>query len=139
MARVKNAVKAIPSDDDLSRQDFKERLARARERHEQELGLRGFYGYSLLWTAITQIALINLWFVLQATHVFHADDNTFRVFSVSVFSEVIALALVVTRSIFPKHDDSPMPSPPSDASAAAPPGVGDAASQSAARAAAPEA
>lgn len=76
--------------------------------HKQSLRLRNIYA---IWTALIatfQIVLVNLFFILNAISTvpgtglpFHVDESIFKVFTVSVFASVIALALIVTRNLFP--------------------------------------
>jgi len=73
-------------------------------RRDQENELHKLYGVVLLCVAVAQIAAVNEYFVLLAFGVWHGDPTTFRVFTSSVFAEVIGLLYIVTHNLFPRRD-----------------------------------
>jgi hypothetical protein len=74
-------------------------LQHHKEDHQQWFNLRNHYAYTFLWVVSLQILAMNLFFLFEP--LLKISEGIFKTFSVSVFSEVVALALVVTRSIFP--------------------------------------
>ncbi|GAC1442792.1 MAG: hypothetical protein NVS2B8_20250 [Vulcanimicrobiaceae bacterium] len=68
---------------------------------EQTLGLRKRYGLAMLGLVVGQVVALNAYVVAIGLHVLAIDADVFKVFAVSVFAEVVALALVITRSLFP--------------------------------------
>jgi hypothetical protein len=93
-------------DDPDSREYLEKRLllelkAQSLELGRQSLKLRQQYAPRLLWIVIGQVVAINVFFVCDGLRWLRVSDDLFKIFSASVFAEVIALALVVTRSLFP--------------------------------------
>ncbi len=60
----------------------------------------------MLSLVIGQVVAVNVYFVLIGAAVIHIDADVFKTFAVSVFAEIVALALVVTRSLFPTPSSS---------------------------------
>jgi len=82
------------------------------ERHVEFLKLRKAYAYPVLILSVFQVFMVNVffgcnavermpWFGTWAGMPFHVSDDLFKVFAISVFSEVIALCFIVTRHLFP--------------------------------------
>jgi hypothetical protein len=103
LAPIVKSTPLAPSDDETTPKVLEDRLKDA----EHKRGLRGLYAFWVLVIAIAQIVLVNLFFLADGIGAlwkgvpFKPGDDLFKVFIVSVFVEVIALALVVTRSLFP--------------------------------------
>jgi NADH:ubiquinone oxidoreductase subunit K len=72
----------------------------------QTITLRKDYGKAMLSLVIGQVVAVNVYFVLIGTATIHIDADVFKTFAVSVFAEIVALALVVTRSLFPPPSNS---------------------------------
>ena len=91
---------------DDSKETLKDYIERGK--HEQSKKLRNLYGIGALIITIVQIAAINAYFVFDAIGFipwlcvpFKPAEGVFKVFTFSVFAEVIALAFIVMRSLFP--------------------------------------
>lgn len=90
-----------PTDDDAS----PERLERSIGIYltAQSIVLRRQYAPRLLWLVVGQVVAINAFLVVIGLRWLTVSDELFKTFAVSVFVEVVALALVVTRSLFPSR------------------------------------
>lgn len=90
-----------PADDTSPPEAFTQRLAR--EKHELALS----YARWIKIVASAQILAINLFFLIYGTGYlwwgipFKPQEDMFKYFTVSVFAEVLLLALIVTRNLFP--------------------------------------
>ncbi len=88
-------------DDALSPQELEHKLGLRLA--AQALRLRERYGSVLLWLVVGQVVVINALLIFVGTGSLHLSDELFKTFSISVFVEVVALAMVVTRSLFPSR------------------------------------
>lgn len=74
---------------------------------EQNLDQRALYANCLLFMLIGQAIVINVFFLFMGLGKLSISDNVFETFAVSVFVEIVALPLIVTKSLFPTKESSP--------------------------------
>ena len=91
-----------PSQGQLKRKDL-----------NQDIDLKKFYGYGLLFAMIGQLAVADLAFFLYASLGYHwqLPNSVINVWIAGTLVEVIGVVLVVTRYLFPRRDTS-APDPP---------------------------
>ncbi|MEA2664219.1 MAG: hypothetical protein QOI11_1163, partial [Candidatus Eremiobacteraeota bacterium] len=89
------------ADDDAS----PERLERSISLYlkAQSIVLRRQYAPWLLYLVVGQVVTINAFLLVIGLGWVKITDGLFKIFSISVFVEVVALAMVVTRSLFPSR------------------------------------
>ncbi len=89
------------ADDDAS----PERLERSISLYlkAQSIVLRRQYAPWLLYLVVGQVLAINGFLVAIGLGRLKIGDELFKAFSIAVFVEVVALAMVVTRSLFPSR------------------------------------
>jgi hypothetical protein len=90
----------------LSFLDLSSRHDQAVKLQSQNLGQRAWYARALLILLCAQAIAINVFFVLVGCHRLAISDDVFKTFAVSVFAEIVALPLIVTRSLFPSKNKS---------------------------------
>jgi hypothetical protein len=110
-AESSEVVSSTPlADSDKQNPQLSDRMAL--DRHVEFLKLRKAYAYPVLYLSVGQVAVVNIffgcnavarmpWFGSWSGLPFHVSDDLFKVFAISVFSEVIALCFIVTRHLFP--------------------------------------
>jgi hypothetical protein len=90
---------------DLKRLQLHDTLMHDRARNRQLLRLRENYATILLWLAISQAILGNIFFALAGFHSFGFTVNEFtsRIFFVSIFAEVYAIIQIIVKHLFPNE------------------------------------
>jgi hypothetical protein len=71
-----------------------------RRRH-QALTFRNAYGWAIIYILVTEAAASIVYFVLIGRGTLHVAAWTSNVFFASVFGQVVGLAAIVTRHLFP--------------------------------------
>lgn len=74
--------------------------------HERDL--RKLYATALIIIIAVQVIFMILFFFLIGFRAFSISENQFSIFYVSVFGEITALILIVTKYLFPKDANSKM-------------------------------
>ena len=101
--RRSSAVKPLAVTDPDEPLDTLERKA-ALNLFNQTVEHRSRYGSWLLSLVVVQVVAVNTFFVLIGTGVLHDSSENFKTFAISIFAEIVALPLIVARSLFPSRE-----------------------------------
>lgn len=65
---------------------------------------RNEYAVWLLRIVCLRIIAVNIFFVLIGLKILHNSNAIFKTFTISIFADVVALPLIITRSLFPSRE-----------------------------------
>lgn len=72
----------------------------------EERKLRKLYALCFVAILAIQIILMNVIFVLDCCGVLDLSETQFNIFYISMFGEIVALALIVTKYLFHKESET---------------------------------